>query len=79
MGSTENMVQDLSGNIVRKVAEPGSVWTDEADQLKWIYIAQEGNHAVRITIRKSTGCVIGIDLEGWIGKDCQELERGAAR
>ena len=54
--------------------EPGSVWTREAESLKWIYIAQDGHRAIRIRTRKSTGKVMNIDMEGWIGVECREMK-----
>jgi hypothetical protein len=67
-------VMNLSGDMVNKKPEPGSIWTAEKDHLRWLYIAQDGNHAVKITIRKETGKVIDIDLEGYIDRgDCREI------
>jgi hypothetical protein len=54
--------------------KPGSLWIKEASQLRWLYIAQDGNHAIKITIRKDTGKVLQIDLEGYIHGELQEVK-----
>jgi hypothetical protein len=61
-----------------KPPKPGSLWIKEESALRWLYIAQEGNHAIRITIRKDTGKVIQVDLEGFIHGNIRELKIGDA-
>ena len=67
-------VMNLSGRLVQQKPEPGSLWTHEESHLRWLYIAQDGNHAVKITIRKDTGKVVQVDLEGYIHGECWELK-----
>lgn len=67
-------VMNPSGEMVEVKPEPGSLWISEQEQLRWLYIAQDGNRAVRITIRRETGKVVAVDLEGYIHGKCREVK-----
>lgn len=71
MSTEPTVIQTLGGETVTRSPEPGEVWVGDSESLTNLYIAQEGRKAIRITLRKSTGKVIQIDMEGWITQDCK--------